>query len=571
MGVTDLPKTLKDAGNRQSHISEMAGQTLGVDVEVWLHKAAGTQEAAVLCSQEPPVPIRTGVAVVGALHRRPFEHNITPVYVFGGSRHAGKAGEDRRRAAPKDTAAGSADAEYAHSVVGGAPAFIQCAADALNGALRRIETHTLRQLNAEDSTGVSMVEKADASAILRVFVKLREVCVLQFLLKPGARCPTSKMFVILDKYRNRFASYLAAYTFMDEDGALPHDLVNAPLEPAFLKSFLAGQNWDTVDLLDALDGPIHRWRHQSGRGVTWPHNVFKDENALLTLRRRGDQFFAALGYARNDPHGFYGCISVLLKYLNTFKSEHEDPSGALYDYYKTFMRTAQLNFQSALSADASSAFPLFDTAGADWRKGMIAMSKSATDDAMDRRRRGHVAGASPDTARGVRFGHTSLATAGGVERMAPYSGGAASGYGGQDASRKRERPASPFGGTASDNGAPPSGNFRMTASNDRIGENQAWVVKYNASVMDIKFPVRGDASNTVTYRWDVPACCRYMKAHEGGVEKCLPCAVISKEYLRYTVCQCKGQNGHRTVDDKLHNFISEPWNELGTQKYCKRL
>ena len=85
MGVTDMPRTLKGAGNRQSHISEMAGQTLGVDVEVWLHKAAATLEAAVLCSQEPPVPIPTGVAVVGALHRRLLGHNITPVYVSGGS------------------------------------------------------------------------------------------------------------------------------------------------------------------------------------------------------------------------------------------------------------------------------------------------------------------------------------------------------------------------------------------------------------------------------------------------------------------------------------------------------
>jgi exonuclease-1 len=104
MGVKDMPKTLKDAGDRQRNISDFAGSTLGVDVEGWLHKAASTTDAAVLCSQLPPVPIPTGVAVVGALHRRLVDLDITPVYVFGGSKHAGKADEDDWRAEQVATA-----------------------------------------------------------------------------------------------------------------------------------------------------------------------------------------------------------------------------------------------------------------------------------------------------------------------------------------------------------------------------------------------------------------------------------------------------------------------------------
>lgn len=92
-----MPKTLKAAG-KIKNICELSGLVLGVDIEVWLHKGMQTADAAVLHCQEPPVPIPNGVAIVGALNRRLHENGIEPVYVFGGSKHTGKAPVDAKRA-----------------------------------------------------------------------------------------------------------------------------------------------------------------------------------------------------------------------------------------------------------------------------------------------------------------------------------------------------------------------------------------------------------------------------------------------------------------------------------------
>ena len=88
-----MPKTLKAAG-KIKNICELSGLVLGVDIEVWLHKGMQTADAAVLHCQEPPVPIPNGVAIVGARNRRLHENGIEPVYVFGGSKHTGKAPVD---------------------------------------------------------------------------------------------------------------------------------------------------------------------------------------------------------------------------------------------------------------------------------------------------------------------------------------------------------------------------------------------------------------------------------------------------------------------------------------------
>ena len=62
MGITDGAKLLRESNERSDNVEDLKGQTLGIDIMIWLYSAARSTLGSEQYHAKPPVPVTAVVA-----------------------------------------------------------------------------------------------------------------------------------------------------------------------------------------------------------------------------------------------------------------------------------------------------------------------------------------------------------------------------------------------------------------------------------------------------------------------------------------------------------------------------
>lgn len=471
----------------------------------------------------------------------------------------------RRDASSKPTADGGASSDA--SLHRGAPAFSTYNNKALEQFIASHTAPFMAALRAVDAKhGDSALASANPIRILRVAFNAQLVAVMQFLVIKKADS-MGEIFSTLAAYKLDVPKYISAAVLADAHGRLDRELAGVVLDSTFISDFIQGRRWSTLDILKHTEGRIAA-EQQAPWMVHFPSDVFRSRSHLETLRDRGDLLFGTLGYPIRALSGFFGCVDLLVEYVKLYGTVPEtNPLLELRTIYDLFMEEAMANYVRALEGDAMAPFPPFSSDTAAWRTRLDELIGAARRKKTQFRLEGASASRFESVANAAHNSTTALAVSWKDRLDGAYAGTKRSLSPGQSDGR-----ASPVHSalkpdpSALSNRSPraqPDGAAAQAPGT--IGCNKHWVERLNASIMRIRFPRK--AGGSAVYEWKVPECQQLLLAQEGSKDFCLPCAVCKNANMRYTLCQCIGQQGHRSVHDRYHNFRSDPWNALSGPTY----
>jgi 5'-3' exonuclease len=99
MGIKDLWSEALGNINKQPSVpfTTARGNTIGIDISVWLHKNIHTDLNAQCLLAHPPYPPTNLVTSIKCLHKNLVKAGVIPYYVFDGSRHPMKSDTHQQR------------------------------------------------------------------------------------------------------------------------------------------------------------------------------------------------------------------------------------------------------------------------------------------------------------------------------------------------------------------------------------------------------------------------------------------------------------------------------------------
>ena len=109
MGVKDLWQHCLEGvkkGSRKT-FSQCKGETVGVDISIWLHTFCNTESVTLCMNSQPPYPPTNIIASLQNVHLSLTQHGIHPLYVFDGCWHemksVARANHDKQHDAAVDS------------------------------------------------------------------------------------------------------------------------------------------------------------------------------------------------------------------------------------------------------------------------------------------------------------------------------------------------------------------------------------------------------------------------------------------------------------------------------------
>lgn len=86
MGIKNLPKLLRPSNEHPHSLEDLKGQTLGIDIMIWLVRSVTNQRIADLFHQKPLVPLSSALGYITKLFQVCKRLDIRLIVVFDGAR-----------------------------------------------------------------------------------------------------------------------------------------------------------------------------------------------------------------------------------------------------------------------------------------------------------------------------------------------------------------------------------------------------------------------------------------------------------------------------------------------------